>query len=244
MPRLPRRHHPHVIFTQNRRRLSLSIPFRSLCPVRQNGSARMPVPQQGDVAAAPLSSSCAPRVSAAPAPIDGQKARGPWVGPKHDFLARHEHEPSTMLSGLGRHEHDIGLGWAAISAHSAGPARHENCRHDAAHVPARGPAAHLAQPAQRIKSATQPATPPLPIPTLAASHSIHIAGTRSRSTHGPWGREHLRCSAARASTPVGGHLPRRRPPPPPATTSSSSAAPSFSSTILLSQSTRSTVGDL
>jgi hypothetical protein len=45
-------------------------------------------------------------------------------------------EPSTMLSGLGRHEHDVGLGWDAISAHSAGPARHKNCSHDAAHVPA------------------------------------------------------------------------------------------------------------
>jgi hypothetical protein len=143
-------------------------------------------------------------------------ARGPRAGPKHEFLARHEHEPSTIISGLGRHEHDIGLCWATISAHSAGPARHENTQHDAAHVLARGPGAHSAHPAQRIKSATQPATPPLPIPTLAASHSMIPSASQApaaRSTHGPWGREHPRGSAARASTPAGGHLLRRPPPP-------------------------------
>jgi hypothetical protein len=43
--------------------------------------------------------------------IVGQKARGPWAGPKHDNLTRHEHEPSTIISGLGRHEHDDGLCW-------------------------------------------------------------------------------------------------------------------------------------
>jgi hypothetical protein len=167
--------------------------------------------------------------------IDGHMARGPRAGPKHEFLARHEHEPSTIISGLGRHEHDIGLCWATISAHSAGPARHENTQHDAAHVLARGPGAHSAHPAQRIKSATQPATPPLPIPTLAASHSIRIAGTRSPQyarTLGQGAPPRLRRQ---------GQHPRRRPPPPPATTSSSSAAPSFSSTLLLSQSTWSTV---
>jgi hypothetical protein len=91
--------------------------------------------------------------------IDGQKERGPWASPKHEFLARHEHEPSTMISGLGRHEHDVGLGWAATSAHSVSPARHENNRHDAAHVLARGPIAHLAQPARSyIKNTHLPLT--------------------------------------------------------------------------------------
>jgi hypothetical protein len=94
--------------------------------------------------------------------IDGHMARGPWASPKHEFLARHEHEPSTMISGLGWHEHNIGLCWATISAHSAGPARHENTQHDAAHVLARGPGAHSAHPAQRIKSATQVSNRPHP----------------------------------------------------------------------------------
>jgi hypothetical protein len=35
--------------------------------------------------------------------------RGPWASPKHDFLARHEHEPSTSFSGSGRHEPTVGL---------------------------------------------------------------------------------------------------------------------------------------
>jgi hypothetical protein len=64
-----------------------------------------------------------------------------------------------MISGLGRHEHDVGLGWAATSAHSVSPARHENNRHDAAHVLARGPIAHLAQPARSyIKNTHLPLT--------------------------------------------------------------------------------------
>jgi hypothetical protein len=46
--------------------------------------------------------------------IDGHLARGPWASPKHDFLARHEHGPNTIFSGLGWHEHDVGLGWASI----------------------------------------------------------------------------------------------------------------------------------
>jgi hypothetical protein len=41
--------------------------------------------------------------------IDGHFARGLLVSPKHDFLARHEHEPNTMLSGSGWCEHKIGL---------------------------------------------------------------------------------------------------------------------------------------
>jgi hypothetical protein len=120
-------------------------------------------------------------------------ARGPWAGPKHEFLVRHEHEPSTMISGLGRHEHDIGLCWATISAHSVGPTRHENTQHDAAQVLARGPGAHSAHPAQQIKSTTQPATPQLPIPSLAASHSI---------------RRHPQAAAALRTDPGRGAPPR------------------------------------
>jgi hypothetical protein len=44
-----------------------------------------------------------------PESIDGHLARGPWASSRHDFLARHEHEPSTKGSGPGRHGHDVGL---------------------------------------------------------------------------------------------------------------------------------------
>jgi hypothetical protein len=68
-------------------------------------------------------------------PMGRPKAR--FFGPtraraQHDFLARHEHEPSTIFSGLGWHEHDVRLGWASFSADSAGPARHEISRPDGA----------------------------------------------------------------------------------------------------------------
>jgi hypothetical protein len=52
---------------------------------------------------------CAEAIGHALASIDGHLARGLLVSPKHDFLARHEHEPNTMLSGSGRCEHKIGL---------------------------------------------------------------------------------------------------------------------------------------
>jgi hypothetical protein len=41
--------------------------------------------------------------------IDGHIARGPWASPKRGILARHEHEPSTMLLVSGRQEHYVGL---------------------------------------------------------------------------------------------------------------------------------------
>jgi hypothetical protein len=77
--------------------------------------------------------------------IDGPKARGPWANPNHKFLARHDHGPSMIISGMGRHQHNVGLCWAATSAHSVGPTQHKIKWHDATHVLARGLVAHLAQ---------------------------------------------------------------------------------------------------
>lgn len=53
---------------------------------------------------------CAEAIGHALASIDGHLARGLLVSPKHDFLARHEHEPNTIFPGPGQHEHDVGLG--------------------------------------------------------------------------------------------------------------------------------------
>jgi hypothetical protein len=38
-----------------------------------------------------------------------QMAKSTRPSSKHEILARYEHGPSTMISGLGRHEHDYGL---------------------------------------------------------------------------------------------------------------------------------------
>jgi hypothetical protein len=71
--------------------------------------------------------------------IVGQKARGSLTGPKHDNLARHEHEPSTSIT----------LGCAGLQSQPTVPAQHDTNQagptwpmdwHD-------GPAAQLAHPA-------------------------------------------------------------------------------------------------
>jgi hypothetical protein len=73
------------------------------------------------------------------------------------------------FSSLGRHEHDIRLCWTATSAHSVGPARHEIAWHNAAHVPARGPVTHFAQPARHIfPKEAKPATASKPSPATSA----------------------------------------------------------------------------
>jgi hypothetical protein len=80
-----------------------------------------------------------------------------------------------IFSGLGRHEHDVELCWAATSANSVGPTRHEIAWHDAAHVPARGPVAHLAQPARHIfPKEAKPAMARKPSPAMVGRGVVVI----------------------------------------------------------------------
>jgi hypothetical protein len=106
--------------------------------------------------------------------IDGHLARGPWAGPKHDFLARHEHEPSTIFwpdtstsparffrAWAGT---STTLGWAGLHSQPIVLAQHDTksagqTEHDGL---ARWSMAQLAQPAQLARHIKVPSFPPNP----------------------------------------------------------------------------------
>jgi hypothetical protein len=98
-------------------------------------------------------------------PIDGHLARGPWVGPKHDFLPDTSTSPtrffrawagtSTTLGWAGLHSQPIVL--AQHGTKSAGPTEHDGL--------ARWPMAQLAQTAQLARHIKVCSSPPNPNPS-------------------------------------------------------------------------------